>query len=86
MSSANVPGRIASILKRVFGLTRLRRVSKPSSTRCFPVNRLMSRYAVARVAADPSVTEQSDAPWYTFDNTASGAASENAWEPQQLVR
>ena len=93
-------------------------------------NALMSRYAIARVAADPAITEQSHAPggwdgiayfrlhgapqmywsryeadylsrlatrvrqisesvdvWCVFDNTASGAAMENAWEPRrQLLR
>lgn len=103
MSSANVPGCIVSILKRVFGLTSLRRVSKRSSTRCLPVNRLMSRYAVARAAADTlrggtigrSVRvgciayfrlHGSTRMYWCFDNTASGAAIENAWELQSFVR
>jgi uncharacterized protein YecE (DUF72 family) len=89
---------------------------------------LMSRYAVARVSADPAITEDSNAPggwngvayfrlhgtpriywsrydanylsrlatlvrqlsdsvdvWCVFDNTASGAAIENAWELRQLL-
>ena len=92
-------------------------------------NTLMSRFAVARVAADPAISEESSAPggwdgiayfrlhgsprtywsryeatyltglttrvrqiaesvdvWCIFDNTASGAAIENAWELQQLIR
>jgi uncharacterized protein YecE (DUF72 family) len=90
---------------------------------------LMRRYAVARVAANPAITEASNAPggwngiayfrlhgaprmywsryeashlsrlatlvrqisesvdvWCVFDNTASGAAMENAWELRQLLR
>jgi uncharacterized protein YecE (DUF72 family) len=89
----------------------------------------MRRFAVARVAADPAISEESSAPggwdgiayfrlhgsprtyWSRyeatyltrlatrvrqiaesvdvgsiFDNTASGAAIENAWELQQLIR
>ena len=89
---------------------------------------MMSRYFVARVAADPAITEESNAPggwnglayfrlhgaprmywsryearylsrlatvvrrisesadvWCVFDNTASGAAMENAWELRQLL-
>ena len=89
---------------------------------------MMSRYVVARVAADPAITEGSHAPggwnglayfrlhgaprmywsryepsylsrlatlvrqisesvdvWCVFDNTASGAAMENAWELRQLL-
>jgi uncharacterized protein YecE (DUF72 family) len=90
---------------------------------------LMRRYGIARVAADPAISEESRAPggwkgvayfrlhgaprmywsryeandlsrlatlvrqsaesvdvWCVFDNTASGAAIENAWELQQLLR
>ncbi len=90
---------------------------------------LMSRHAVARVSADPPITEASNAPggwngiayfrlhgaprmywsryeasrlshlatlvrqisqsvdvWCVFDNTASGAALENAWELRQLLQ
>jgi len=89
---------------------------------------LMSRYEIARVAADPAITDGSHAPggwsgmayfrlhgtpkpywsryetmylsrlstlvrqisesvdvWCVFDNTASGAALENAWDLQQLL-
>jgi uncharacterized protein YecE (DUF72 family) len=89
----------------------------------------MRRYAVARVAANPAITEESNAPggwnglayfrlhgaprmyrsryeashlsrlatvvrqisesvdvWCVFDNTASGAALENAWELRQVLR
>ena len=89
---------------------------------------LMNRYAVARAAADPAITDGSSAPggwsgiayfrlhgspqmyrsryeasylsplaallrkisesvevWCVFDNTATGAAIENAWELQQLL-
>ena len=91
-------------------------------------DKLMRRQAVARVAADPGITEAADAPggwnglayfrlhgsprpywsrydrtyvarlaarirqiaatvdvWCVFDNTASGAALENAWELRQLL-
>jgi uncharacterized protein YecE (DUF72 family) len=90
---------------------------------------LLSRYAVARVAANPAITEASNAPggwnglayfrlhgtprmywsgyeashlsrlatlvrqisksvdvWCVFDNTASGAALDNAWELRQLLQ
>ena len=89
---------------------------------------LLRRYAVARVAADPAITNESRTPggwdglayfrlhgsprmywsrydssylsqltalirqiastaevWCVFDNTASGAALENAWELQQFL-
>ena len=89
---------------------------------------MMSRYVVARVAADPAITEDSNTPggwnglayfrlhgaprmywsryeasylsrlamvvrrisesadvWCVFDNTASGAAMEDAWELRQLL-
>jgi uncharacterized protein YecE (DUF72 family) len=90
---------------------------------------LMNRYHVARVAADPAITDRSSAPggwtgvayfrlhgaprtywsrygaadlsrlgtlvrqiaesvdvWCVFDNTASGAALENAWQLRQFLR
>jgi uncharacterized protein YecE (DUF72 family) len=89
----------------------------------------MNRYHVARVAADPAITDRSSAPggwtgvayfrlhgaprtywsrygaadlsrlgtlvrqiaesvdvWCVFDNTASGAALENAWQLRQFLR
>jgi uncharacterized protein YecE (DUF72 family) len=124
---ARVAARFFEMVRRSYEGTV---VCEPRHPKWFGVraNALMNRYAVARVAADPAITEESGAQggwngvayfrlhgaprmyfsryeandlsrlarqirqlsesvdvWCVFDNTASGAAIENAWELQQLT-